>query len=219
MNPRHPDSSCSPSMSSIRALLCVIALALSSCGIFDTREPEPPETGNGFIWVDATSYQTLLANFEGSIEALDAENYKRVFISSSDSLMSGGTATFTFFYNPSLDPSSRVVFDTWGIEEERNYLQKLKSELVNSARLGLSLENVQSQQSSPNQVSITADYTLSIPSTSEVIPTTVTGFLTMQLRNVKTERGTQEWRIISWTDQDPKGGKAFSWTDLKASFN
>jgi hypothetical protein len=193
---------------------------LSACGIFDTREPEPPVTGNGFIWVDATSYQILLNNFEGSVEALDAENYKRVFISSSDSLQTGGTANYTFLYNSSLDPSSRVVFDNWNTESERNYLKRLKSVLIDNARLGLELKNVTSQQSSPNQVSINADYTLNIPAGSNtVVPNTVTGYLTMQLRLVKTERGTQEWRIVNWLDQDPKGGKAYSWTDLKANFS
>lgn len=220
MKPRRLVSLCSRAMNSTRLLLIAAMLMLSSCGIFDTREPEPPETGNGFIWVDATSYQTLLANFEGSIEALDAENYKRVFISPSDSLLPSGSTVFSFLYNPSLDPSSRVVFDNWNTESERNYLSRLKSVLVNSARLSLSLENLQSQQSTANQVAVTADYTLNIPSTStEVVPNTVTGFLTMQFRKVKTERGTEEWRIVTWADQDPKGGKAYSWTDLKASLS
>jgi hypothetical protein len=195
-------------------------LFLSSCGIFDTREPDPPVTGNGFIWVDATSYQVLLNNFEGSVEALDAENYKRVFIAPSDSLLPSGTTNYTFLYNTSLDPTSRVIFANWDIESERNYLSRLKSVLVNTARLGLELKNVTTQQSTPSQVIVSADYTLSIPSgSSDVVPNIVTGFLTMQLRLVKTERGTQEWRIVNWLDNDPKGGKAYSWTDLKANFS
>lgn len=205
----------------MRALLCLLSvLLLSSCGIFDTREPEPPVTGNGFIWVDATSYQVLLNNFEGSVEALDAENYKRVFISESDSLLPSGSTKYVFLYNSSLDPTSRVIFSNWDIESERNYLSRLKSVLVGSARLGLELENVTTQQSEPNRVIINADYTLSIPSgSSDVVPNTVTGYMTLQLRLVKTERGTQEWRIANWLDQDPKGGKAYSWTDLKANFS
>jgi hypothetical protein len=205
----------------MRSVIClVIMLALSSCGIFDTREPEPPMTGNGFIWVDATSYQVLLNNFEGSVEALDAENYKRVFIGESDSLLPDGTTTYAFLYNQSLDPTSRVIFSNWDTESERNYLSRLKSVLVSSGRLGLDLKNVVTQQSSPNNVIVTADYTLSIPAgASEVVSNTVTGIMTLQLRMVKTERGTQEWRIVKWIDQDPKGGKAYSWTDLKANFS
>lgn len=205
----------------MRALIYTFAvLLLSSCGIFDTREPEPPMTGNGFIWVDATSYQILLNNFEGSVEALDAENYKRVFISESDSLVPSGTDSYAFVYNPSLDPTSRVIFTNWDTESERNYLSRLKSLLVTSARLGLELKNVVTQQSTPNRVIVSADYTLAIPAgTSEVLPNTVTGAMTLQLRLVKTERGTQEWRIVNWLDQDPKGGKAYSWTDLKANFS
>ncbi len=205
----------------MRALVCLLSLIfLSSCGIFDTREPDPPVTGNGFIWVDATSYQVLLNNFEGSVEALDAENYKRVFIAPTDSLLPSGTANYSFLYNSSLDPTSRVIFANWDTESERNYLSRLKSVLVNTARLGLELKNVTTQQSTPSQVIVNADYTLSIPSgSSEVVPNTVTGYMTLQLRLVKTERGTQEWRIVNWLDQDPKGGKAYSWTDLKANFS
>lgn len=205
----------------MRRIACImLMLVLSSCGIFDTREPDPPVTGNGFIWVDATSYQTLLNNFEGSVEALDAENYKRIFISPEDSLLPSGTLNYVFLYNTSLDPSSRVVFTNWNTESERNYLSRLKSVLVSNARLGLDIKNVTTQQSSPNQVIVNADYTLSIPSTSnEVVPNTVTGSMILQLRLVNTERGTQEWRITSWLDQDPKGGKAYSWTDLKANFS
>jgi hypothetical protein len=111
------------------------------------------------------------------------------------------------------------VFTNWDTESERLYLSKLKSFLINSSRLGLDLENVTSQQSSSNQVTVNADYTLSIPTeSSEVLKNTVTGTMILQLRLVKTERGTQEWRIVNWLDNDPKGGKAYSWTDLKANF-
>ena len=198
----------------------LLLLSLNSCGIFDTREPDPPLTGSGFIWVDATSYEQLLKNFEGSIQALDAENYKRVFVSSSDSLLSGGTIRYNFFHNPSLDPSSRVIFANWDVESERNYLARLKSVLINTARLSLDLKNVNTTQSSTTQVTVNADYTLAIPSEStDVVPNTVTGFMRLQLLLVKTERGTQEWRIANWYDDDPTGGKAYSWTDLKASFS
>jgi hypothetical protein len=201
------------------AVCLMMTLLISSCGIFDTREPDPPVTGNGFIWVDATSYQILLNNFEGSIEALDAENYKRVFISETDSLLPNGTDNYKFIYNSSVDPSSRAVFTNWDTESERLYLSKLKSFLVNSSRLGLDLKDVTTQQSTSNQVIVSADYTLSIPTeSSAVIQNTVTGAMILQLRLVKTERGTQEWRIVSWLDNDPKGGKAYSWTDLKANF-
>ena len=205
----------------MRALVCLFSLlCLSSCGIFDTREPDPPVTGNGFIWVDATSYQILLNNFEGSVKALDAENYKRIFIDPSDSLAAGGRTPYQFIENSSADPSIRAVFNNWTIEMERNYLSRLKTVLVSNSRLGLDLKNVLTQQSSSNQVSVSADYTLSIPSTSsEVVPNTVTGKLILQLGLVKTERGTQEWRIITWIDTDPDGGKAYSWTDLKANFS
>jgi hypothetical protein len=203
----------------MRNSILILFLMLSSCGIFDTREPDPPVTGSGFIWVDATSYERLLDNFEGSIEALDAENYKRVFISPSDSLLSGGTIKYNFFHNPSLDPSSRVIFANWDTESERNYLSRLKSVLVNTARLNLELKNVNTSQSSTNQVTVNADYTLAIPSESSVVPNTVTGFMRLQLLLVKTERGTQEWRIANWYDDDPNGGKAYSWTDLKASLS
>jgi hypothetical protein len=191
-------------------------MLMSSCGIFDTREPEPPQTGGGYIWQDATTIGILLDNFEGSVEALDAENYKRVFIAATDSILPEGSSFYTFLPKAGLAGSFPPG---WSVESERSYLSRLKSELISSARLNLDLKITQESQTSPYRTQITANYTLFIPSEStDVLPNTVTGNLVFQLQQVRTERGTTEWRITSWLDNDPASGEAFTWSDLKARF-
>lgn len=197
-------------------LLCML-LSLSSCGLFDTREPELPTTGTGFIWTEATSIDYLLDNFEKSFEVMDADNHKRVFISSTDSVIQSGQVSYIFFHSTSLDPGSRPVFDGWDVEHERDYVFKLKNLLRKDARLTLMLTDRETEQSNPYQASVRANYTISFPAESNgILPSNANGSIILQMRQVKTERDAQEWRITNWTDLDPQDPEAFTWSDLKA---
>lgn len=199
--------------SSVRALLpLLLVFLLSSCGIFDTRDPEPPQTGSGYIWQDATTPDILLDNFEGTVEALDAENYKRIFISETDEPQSSGTTPSYFFI-----PSTSTNFPVWNTEAERNHISRLKSELLNNARLTFTLNVTQQRQTSTTRIGVDANYTIFIPSESGDVPNTVTGSMVLALELVRTERGTNEWRILSWID-NPATSETYTWTDLKARF-
>lgn len=190
-----------------------VSLSVSSCGIFDTRNPEPPQTGSGYIWQDATTPDILLDNFEGSVEALDAENYKRIFVSETDELSSGSTPRFDFF--PEISVTN---FPAWSLEAERGYLSRLKSELLTNARLTFDLNITQQSQTSTSRIRVDANYTIFIPSESQDVPNTVTGSMNLILDLVRTERGTNEWRISTWVDLKPANGEGYTWTDLKARF-
>src|SRR5437016_13612590 len=89
----------------------------AGCDLFTTRIPEPPNTSNTFIWTPATTTDFLIENFTGTLKALDASNYMRVFVSVTDSTGSG-PKSFTFTPAPGLDQSSRSVFASWNAESE-----------------------------------------------------------------------------------------------------
>lgn len=199
--------------------LCILILGISFAGcLFSTRTPEPPSSSNTFIWTPATTPDYLLQDFTGSLQILDAPDYMRVFISSSDS---GSSAkTFTFTPAPGLDPTSRGIFTNWTVQSESAWLQKLSSLLPTSSQLTLTFLHVVTSQSSAT-ASISADYSISIPSStsSSVLPSVVTGSFQMGLAFVTTDQGTSEWRIVSWSDFLPPNGTGSTWTDLKVKLS
>jgi hypothetical protein len=194
-------------------LIAMFALAFASCDLFTTRAPNPPDTGSTFIWTPATSLNTLLANFQGAMQVLDATNYARVFISSTDSISSGGQKTYEFI--PARVDKS--LFANWTVESERNYITKLRSALTQSKKVTLQFIG-QPQFYQPNSSSgtITTQYSLILPlDGSSVLPASVSGTMIFQTAFVTTDQGGKEWRIISWTDLAPQIGSGSTWTDLK----
>ncbi len=199
----------------IRLPIFVLLLCVSGCGLFSTRPPEPPDTGSTFIWTPATSVDYLLENFIGTLELLDGSNHIRVFIAPGDTTGSG-SKTYTFIPTPGLDQSGKSIFATWSVESERGYISKLKSLLPANSKLQVLLTNRVLDQSN-NTATLTADYTISLPTAvNSGLPSVVTGSLQFQLLLVSTEQGGKEWRIVSWSDFIPKGGSISStWTSLK----
>jgi hypothetical protein len=194
--------------------LFVFGTAISGC-LFATRTPDMPNTSNAFLWTPATTPDYLLQNLTGALKLLDASDYIRVFVSSSDSAI--GPKSFSFTPAPGLDQSSRGIFVNWTTESEGAWVAKLASLLSKNSQLTIILSNEVTDQNSGSSASISADYTISIPtsSSSTVIPGVVKGSFQMQLAFVSTEQGAKEWRIVSWSDFLPKNGTGPTWTDLK----
>jgi len=202
-----------------RALFLILfGITFAGC-LFSTRTPEPPSSSNTFIWTPATTPDYLLQDFKGTLPILDAPDYMRVFISSSDS--GSATKTFTFTPAPGLDPTSRGIFTVWNVQSEGAWLQKLSSLLPANSQLTVTLSNVVTSQNSANTATISADYSISIPSSSSssVLPSQVEGSFQMGLVFVTTEQGTSEWRIVSWSDFLPQSGTGSTWTDLKVKLS
>ncbi len=200
-------------------LVAVFLITLSGCDLFSTRTPEPPNTTNTFIWTPATTPTYLLQNFTGTLQSLDAPDYIRAFIGTTDST-SSGTKSFSFVPAPGLDQTSRSIFTNWTVESERAWLSRLSSLLPAKSQLTVLLSNEVTDETGSTTASISADYTISIPtSSSTVLPSVVQGSFQMQLALVTTEQGTKEWRIVSWSDFLPKSGTGPTWTDLKVKLS
>ena len=192
-------------------------LLVSGC-IFATRSPEPPSGFNTFVWTPATTPDYLLDNFVGTLKILDAPDYMRVFIGSTDS--TSGTKAFTYTPAPGLDQASLGIFTGWTVQSEGAWVSKLSSLLANGSQLTISLSDKVINQSSANSASISADYLISIPtpSSTSALPSEVEGSFQMTLAFVTTAQGTSEWRIISWSDF-ASSNTVPSWTNLKVTLS
>jgi hypothetical protein len=197
----------------------VFSIAFAGC-LFSTRTPEPPSSSNTFIWTPATTPEFLLQDFTGTLKILDAPDYMRVFINPSDS-GSGTSKSFSFIPAPNLDQASRAIFTNWNVQSEGAWLAKLSSLLPVSSQLSVTLSNTVTSQSSASAASISANYTISIPSSSSssLLPSLVQGSFQMELAFVTTDQGTTEWRIVSWTDFPQQNGTIPAWTDLKVKLS
>jgi hypothetical protein len=196
--------------------LCLCAFVLTSCDIFSTRDPEPPDLGSQFIWTPASTPTLLLQNFEGTVENLDASNYVRCFVSEHDSSETAGQLIYTFVPRSGLDAASQSVFQVWTTSSEQSFMTKLRTSLIKNPRATLTFINLAIDQPNGNTATVNADYSVVLPVESDSpLPTALTGSLQFQLESVMTEQATREWRIVTWTDFTPQGGGTETFTDLK----
>ncbi|HEY3876733.1 MAG TPA: hypothetical protein VGM92_14775 [Candidatus Kapabacteria bacterium] len=200
--------------------LWVFSLLFFAGCIFSTRTPEPPTTSSSFLWTPATTPDYLLQNLTGALKALDASDYMRVFISSSDSTGSG-TKTFTFNPSPDLDATSKALFNGWTVQSEGAWVTELSTLLPANTQLTILLSNENIDETSGTTASITASYAISLPTSAStgVIPGEVQGSFEMDLVYVTTQEGTKEWRIVSWNDFVPQSGAGPTWSDLKVKLS
>ena len=201
--------------------LLAICTAVAGCSLFSTRTPQPPDTANAFIWIPATSPDILIQNLTGTLNLLDASDYIRVFVSATDST-SSGQKTFSFTPAPGLDQNSQGIFINWNTQSEEAWVEKLASLLPTQSQLIVTLSDpVTDQSGSSNSATYTANYVISIPtsSSSSALPSVVQGSLQMQLALVTTDQGTKEWRIVSWSDFPMQNGTGSTWTSLKVQLS
>ncbi|MDP4220333.1 MAG: hypothetical protein Q8916_13715 [Bacteroidota bacterium] len=194
----------------------VLVIGFSSCDLFSTRAPASPDFGSTFIWTPAELPSTLMSNFKGTIEVLDATNYTKCFIGAKDSAVTGEKFTYTFTPRSGLDAVSRSLFDLWNIQSEQNFMTKLKSALVSNPKLNVTFSNTNYEQLNSNSARITSDYLILLPvQTNSTIPSSISGSMILQLALVTTEQGTKEWRIVNWSDFPLTSGNSSTFTDLK----
>jgi len=203
------------------ACIIILTFIITSCDLFSTRTPEPPDLGATFIWTPASTPGILLDNFKGTLEVLDASNYVKCFLGINDTAVSGDKTPFSFKPRPGLDAASQSIFLQWTIQSEQNFLTKLKSSLVASPRLTATFTNTITDQSNSNAATITSDYLILLPiQSNSSIPASISGHLIFNVVLVTTEQATKEWRIVTWTDDFiSSSGTANTFTDLKVQLH
>jgi hypothetical protein len=183
----------------------VVSLALQSCDLFQTREPEPPTQSNSGFKQPVTS-DIVLENLRVSVADANADNYVRCF---SDTSVS--TRGFTFNASSEVLASFGSLFNTWSIAEEQVYFRNLG--LPQNAAPSLSFSNERQLITSSDSVIYSMDYLLFYPHRRSGIPLSVQG--RMQL-HIGTDRQGR-WSIYRW--QDFKSTTDSTWSYWKAIFS
>jgi hypothetical protein len=100
-----------------------LSLVLSSCGILDTRTPQPPaQTSSTFT--PPTSPSMVIDNLINAIGERNTDNYIRCLADSNFS-------DRKFQFVPTQEALSKYAlqFSTWSVSSEREYFENLKSQM------------------------------------------------------------------------------------------
>lgn len=185
------------------SIVIVILLLLTSCSVFDTREPEEPQDGGGSTFIQPEQASDVIRNLQSAVAEMNTDNYSR---SISD-------LEYTF------EPSSRAQdwsgWENWNQNDERDYFNNMASSAEDFGNHQLQLENIEEEGSDP-EIRISAEYTLEVNHGRDTddLPTIATGELILDL-----ERGEDDglWEIVRWIDLGD--GSDFTWSDFRQEFS
>jgi hypothetical protein len=178
---------------------------LSGCGLFETRNPEPP-SNVGATFVPPTSPDIVLSNLILAIRERNTGNYLRCL---PDTL----STDVQFRFIPTAAASGRYVstFTSWSLASEQSYFNALT--VFTDPQTTSSLElmgkfSVVAADSAIYDGSYLLTFLHSVPGVAQ----SVRGTLQFTLRPDR----TFFWRIIRWVD-NPDGDLP-SWSEWKGRF-
>ena len=185
------------------AFLCLFALSTSGCGLFTTREPEPP-TGN-------TTGSDLAVQPGEVLELL----MLAITLRDPDLYMSMIDQSFSYRAKPSAYPDDAAFFNTWDYDREERFARTLLSSGGSGLLPGDSLAELQFTPVTETEWGDSAlyleNYRLEIHTVRGDIPQIFKGLAEFWLN-----RGSDGgWRILSWTDE--AGGEAETMSTLRAT--
>ena len=95
------------------AFICMLAISLAGCSIFDTREPDEPLTGAG-TWLQPDTPGRVVQNIQNSIAEMNSRNYLRSFGPD-------------FAFDPTVSANAREpsLWTSWAIPDEETYFGRL----------------------------------------------------------------------------------------------
>ncbi len=188
----------------IATLFLLIALFISSCSVFETREAEEPEDGTGTPFIQPEQPSQVVENLINAVENMNVQNYHRLITEQG------------FLFEPSSDArnSDPELWSNWGYDEERDYFSNLSSSASGLSGHQLQLENESSSQDSDTEFQYEADYTVTFVHDrgSDVAPTVAEGHMILYM-----ERSEDDlWEIVEWYDFSE--GSNFTWSDFRSTF-
>lgn len=183
-------------------LIIACLLSVSSCNLFETRDPEDPGTTTVPVFIQPDRPQDVIQNLQNAVRAMNADNYRRC-------LDSG-----TFTYQPSsvAQSSNPELWQGWGFAEEEVYFNNMRAEAEGLSGHELQLENSRFVQITPDQEQFDADYRITVQHNRQGLPVEAEG--RMRLTMNRDESG--KWSIGAWSDAAE--GSEFTWSDFRAAF-
>ncbi len=195
-----------------KALRCVVLTLLSvavlapSCGVFDTRDPEPPSDGGSETpWEQPVNPNAVLFNFVNAILYLDQGNYEQ--IQAEDFWFVPDPVDVEYF----LSTVGVNVFEDWGRDEE---LTAVRLIFTDSESLEVAIVE-DSREEDTQQALIRLYYTFRRRLAPEVAAdpvATFKGFAEIHMR--ADNQGF--WSIDSWEDTEVET-EFNTWGRLKGS--
>lgn len=180
-------------------------MSLYGCGLFDTRDVEPP-TQTRSTFIQPTSPDIVLTNLIYSIAEKDLDNYMRCFV---DTVYS--VRRFRFIPD-ALSQSSYPVFLTWNLNSERIYYSNLISATDQTASSNLFPDN-ETFTTAIDSAILDMDYILVFNHSSTNVAKEVKG----KLRFVMGSDSRSLWSIHTWYDFIDNNNDT-TWSVLKANF-
>ncbi len=184
--------------------LLLAALVLSSCDIFDTREPEQPSQSNCFTQ-PPTRPLIAVGNLESAVVQKCPDNYGLVFSPSS------GTRPFVFVPSTEGQEQYSAVFASWRSEDELSYFRNLVAKGRTNGFSSLFLVPTDSLITA-DSVMYSFDYTLTFEHTEPGFPSTARGNMQLTLA----PDATNFWMIVRWSDF--KTTADITWSLFKGKF-
>lgn len=187
------------------ALAVILALSASSCGIFDTRDSEPPVTETPVPREEPLSPDAVLFNFTNAVEYFSQANYDE-------------TAAEDFEFIPDeedrayfISQGGNDIFQDWGKGEERTAAQRI---FADSDTLAVTLTEISSTPVT-DEVEIDMDYVFRRVIIRSGKPDSVAYFRGLARVHIR-ENQSGLWAIDKWTDFATPGDDR-TWGFLKGT--
>ncbi len=181
--------------------------AVAGCGIFDTRDPEPPAQISS-TYVPPTDPSIVFQNMASAFQDLNTVNYVRSF---SDT----ATGASPFRFEPSIQSGAKYasVFAAWSRQSEQQYFEAMKSQLLTGMSMTLQFTSLTQQRVSADSAQYEATYSLVVPHAVPGVSTIATGRAQFWLAPDR----SRLWAITTWVDLAQKPDD-FTWSDFKGIF-
>jgi len=184
-------------------LILISSVVISGCGLFQTRDPENPDTRRSTFYPPTTP-EAVISNISFAISEKNSTNYSKCISPS------------VFKYIP--DSKSQLVygqiFQNWNQASERFYFDNLVSNTAESATSYLFLSDKVTTLITPDSAITTADYIVVFHHNRNNVPKSSLG----NLRLTMTADENNNFHIILWEDFR-QNDTDFTWSELKANFS
>jgi hypothetical protein len=189
----------------LKPALLIILLLIQSCGLFDSRDVEPP-TESRSTFIQPTSPDLVLTNLIFSISEKNLDNYMRCFVDSNFS-----NKRYRYFPD-AVSQASYPVFLSWNLNSERVYYSNLISATDPNAASNLFIDNYTINTAIDSAI-MDMDYIFVFGHNRQNVAVQAEG----RLRFVMGTDTRGLWSIYNWYDFTDKNNDT-TWSVVKANF-
>jgi hypothetical protein len=181
-----------------------LSILFISCDLFNTRDPEQPDSGNQTLPIAFTE-KILFDNFQQSFQQKNRNEYSKLF---------SDTATHAkrFTFIPAASAGTRYSFSSWDKALEDEYFRNIISSVGSSSTFGFTILTSKKELTQSDSAKYSFEYVLFVPHKRSDTPQQFTGNGEIYISPDK----NAIWRIYRWVDFETK--KDSSWSELKGQF-